>query len=54
MGDVKYLANESDRMASDDGLSRKTTTQANMNAGDGPKNLCVEPNASKKYVYSPN
>lgn len=48
MGDVKYLANESDKMASDDGLSKKTTTQANMKAGDGPKNLWVDPNASKK------
>jgi hypothetical protein len=47
------LANESDKIATDEGLIRKTVTQAKMKANIGPKNLCVGPNASRKYMYSP-
>jgi len=38
IGVVKYLAKLSDRMAREDGLSRKTTTQANRKANMGPAN----------------
>ena len=48
IGELKYLANESERMAKDEGFNRKIVTQAKMNAKIGPKNLCVCPNASKK------
>lgn len=48
MGELKYLANESDRIATDEGLIRKTVTQAKINANMGPKNLCIFPKASRK------
>lgn len=48
IGELKYLAKESDRMASEEGFNKKTTVHANMKANIGPKNLCVCPKASKK------
>ena len=49
MGELKYLANERDKIATDEGLIRKTVTQAKMKANiKGPKNLCKGPKASRK------
>lgn len=48
IGELKYLANESDRIAREDGFNKKTTVQAKMKANIGPKNLCVCPKASRK------
>lgn len=48
MGEHRYLANESDKIANDDGLSKKTTTHAKIKAIIGPKNLCICPKASRK------
>lgn len=48
IGEVRYLANESDKTASAEGFKRKTVTHEYKNAGIGPKNGCVGPNASRK------
>jgi hypothetical protein len=48
MGELKYLANERDKIATEEGLIRKTVTQAKMKANMGPKNLCKGPKASRK------
>ena len=39
IGDVKYLAKLSERIAKLDGFNKKTTTHAKIKAGIGPKKL---------------